>query len=337
MRRSWSAGWLNAWKAFGPPRAEGPIATPTVCPGFALDNRHEDGASFSLFDGSDVIGPESRAAVASPGKAAGGVTGTARSGDVLAGYAPPLWVVGLLFLSALTIAVALGYAGQTRLQRMADAGSEPPPGGAHLLSAVLGLLALLLGFSFSMAMDRYDTRRQLVVQEANALGTTWLRIQLLDEPDRTVMSDLMRRYVDARLTWSNSTAENPPEAGALALQQQLWAATGVALRSDSPPLLTRGVMDSLNESIDLAAARAAARAAHIPDFVQWLLLVYAILAMAMLGTVLGSSLKQHLPQTALLLVLLTLSHMIVLDLDRPRSGSIQVSQQPMEDLRQSID
>lgn len=250
---------------------------------------------------------------------------------------PPLWVVGLLFLCALTIAVALGYAGQTRLQRMADAGSEPPHGGAHLLSAVLGLMALLLGFSFSMAMDRYDTRRQLVVQEANALGTTWLRIQLLDEPDRTVMSDLMRRYVDARLTWSNSTAERPPEAGALVLQQQLWAATGVALRSDSPPLLTRGVMDSLNESIDLASARAAARAAHIPDFVQWLLLVYAILAMAMLGTVLGSSLKQHLPQTALLLVLLTLSHMIVLDLDRPRSGSIQVSQQPMEDLRQSID
>ena len=58
---------------------------------------------------------------------------------------PPLWVVGLLLLSALTIAVALGYAGQTRLQRMADAGSEPPPGGAHLLSAVLGLLATALG------------------------------------------------------------------------------------------------------------------------------------------------------------------------------------------------
>jgi hypothetical protein len=249
----------------------------------------------------------------------------------------PLWAIGLLLLSALTVAVALGFAGQSRLQRMAGAGIEPPPGGAHLLSAVLGLLALLLGFSFSMAMDRYDTRRQLVVQEANALGTTWLRIQLLDEPDRTVMSDLMRRYVDARLGWSNSPAESPPEAGALVLQQQLWAATGVALRSDSPPLLTRGVMDSLNESIDLASARAAARAAHIPDFVQWLLLVYAILAMAMLGTVLGSSLKQHLPQTALLLVLLTLSHMIVLDLDRPRSGSIQVSQQPMEDLRQSID
>lgn len=249
----------------------------------------------------------------------------------------PLWVIGLLLLSALTISVALGYAGQSQLQRKADAGIEPPPGGAHLFSAVLGLLALLLGFSFSMAMDRYDTRRQLVVQEANALGTTWLRIQLLDEPDRTVMSDLMRRYVDARLGWSKSTAESPPEAGALVLQQQLWAATGVALRSDSPPLLTRGVMDSLNESIDLASARAAARAAHIPDFVQWLLLVYAILAMAMLGTVLGSSLKQHLPQTALLLVLLTLSHLIVLDLDRPRSGSIQVSQQPMEDLRQSID
>jgi hypothetical protein len=249
----------------------------------------------------------------------------------------PLWVVGLLFLCTLMLAVALGYAGQSRLKGKADAGIEPPPGGAHLLSAVLGLLALLLGFSFSMAMDRYDTRRQLVIQEANALGTTWLRVQLLDEPDRTVMSDLLRRYVDARLAWSNSPAESAPEAGAVALQQRLWAATGVALRGDSPPLLARGVMDSLNESIDLASARTAARAAHIPDYVQWLLLVYAILAMAMLGTVLGNSLKLHLPQTALLLILLTLTHVIILDLDRPRVGSIQVSQQPMEDLRQSID
>jgi hypothetical protein len=249
----------------------------------------------------------------------------------------PLWVIGLLLLSALTVAVALGYAGQSRLQRRAGAGIEPPSGGAHLLSAVLGLLALLLGFSFSMAMDRYETRRQLVIQEANALGTTWLRVQLLDEPDRAAMSGLLRRYVDARLAWSNSTAESPPEVGAVLLQQQLWAATGVALRSDSPPLLTRGVMDSLNESIDLASARTAARAAHIPAFVQGLLLVYAILSMAMLGTVLGNSLKQHLPQTALLLVLLTLAHLMVLDLDRPRAGSIQVSQQPMEDLRRSIE
>lgn len=249
----------------------------------------------------------------------------------------PVWVIGLLLLSALTMAVALGCAGQSRVQRMTNAGLDPPFGGTHLLSAVLGLLALLLGFSFSMAMDRYDTRRQLVVQEANALGTTWLRIQLLDEPDRTVMSDLMRRYVDVRLSWSNSAVENPPANSAVVLQQQLWAATGVALRSDSPPLLARGVMDSLNESIDLASTRTAARAAHIPDFVQGLLLVYAILSMAMLGTVLGNSLKLHLPQTALLLVLLTLAHMMVLDLDRPRTGSIQVSQQPMKDLRQSID
>lgn len=207
----------------------------------------------------------------------------------------PLWAIGLLLLSALTIAVAAGYLGQSRLQRTSEAGTEPPPGGAHLLSAVLGLLALLLGFSFSMAMDRYDTRRQLVVQEANALGTTWLRIQLLDEPEKSLMSDLLRRYVDARVVWSNSTAESPPDVDAIALQQQLWTATGVALRSESPPLLTRGVMDALNESIDLASARTAARAAHIPDYVQSLLLIYAILSMAMLGTVLGTSLKQHLP------------------------------------------
>jgi len=207
--------------------------------------------------------------------------------------------------------------------------SEPSEGSASLLSAALVLLALLLGFSFSMAMDRYEARRELVIQEANALGTAWLRIQLLDEPERAEMSKLLRRYTADRLSWSMSSKDLPLSEKTTELQSRLWVGVGSALRGQSPPLLSRGVMDSLNECFDLASARSAARTAHIPDTILTLLFVYAILSMVMLGSVLGSESRPDWLQTGLLLVLMTLAHLIVLDLDRSRTGTIQVSQAPL--------
>ena len=111
---------------------------------------------------------------------------------------------------------------------------------------------------------------------------------------------------------------------------------GKALRGDSPALLTRGVMDSLNESLDLAVARKAERSAHIPDTVLVVLLLYAVLSMIMMGSVLAAGQHSHRGETALLLILLTLAHMVILDLDRPRAGAIQVSQKPMEELHRSM-
>ena len=248
----------------------------------------------------------------------------------------PLWIIGLFTLLALTGAVVLGYVSHILLHGKAGPEGESALGASHLLSAVLGLLALLLGFSFSIAMNRYDTRRDLVVQEANAIGTTWLRVQLLDEPERTQMSGLLRRYVDTRLLWSETEKNAPVEDSTKVLQQQLWEGTGRALRSESPPLLARGVMDSLNESFDLAAARKAARSAHIPDSVLYALLVFSLLSMVMMGAMLATTRKPHRTQTGLLLILLTLGQIIILDLDRPRTGTIQVSQQPLEALRDDL-
>lgn len=248
----------------------------------------------------------------------------------------PLLVIGLVIFLILAGAVALGYHGKVWLQRRSAPSDATKSGPDHLLSAALGLLALLLGFSFSMALNRFDTRRDLVVQEANALGTTWLRIQLLNEPDRSDMSQLLKRYVDARLIWSEVSADATDTGPAQALQDELWTAMGKALRGDSPALLTRGVMDSLNESLDLAAARKAVRSAHIPDTVLLVLLLYAVLSMIMMGSLLAVSRQTHRGETALLLILLTLAHMVILDLDRPRTGAILVSQQPMEELQRSM-
>jgi hypothetical protein len=248
----------------------------------------------------------------------------------------PLLLIGSAIFLALSGAVAVGYHGKLWFERRSD----PQPGKTtrpdHLLSAALGLLALFLGFSFSMALNRYDTRRDLVVQEANALGTTWLRIQILEETDRLAMSRLLEQYVDARLKWSEAGEAPLDDAATLALQGELWTAMGLALRGESPPLLARGVMDSLNESFDLAIERQAARSAHIPDPVLIVLLVYAVLSMIMMGSLLAANRQPHRVETLLLTLLLTLAHVVILDLDRPRNGAIQVSQQPMEELQSSI-
>jgi len=95
-------------------------------------------------------------------------------------------------------------------------------------------------------------------------------------------------------------------------------------------------MEAMNGSFDLASARAAARAAHIPGRVLGILLLYAVLSMVLLGYILAANGRPHRVATGLLLVLLTLALVVILDLDRPRSGAIQVSQQPLEDLRASL-
>ena len=247
----------------------------------------------------------------------------------------PLPVLGLLVLAILAISVEAGYRGQAWLIRKRPA-DHPSDGQNHLLSAILGLLALLLGFTFSLGLSRYEARRAMVVQEANAIGTTWLRAQLLEEPNRTAMSGPLRAYVDARIAWSMSGADDADLAATNALQAKLWTATGAAIRTDPSPQLSRAVMDAMNDSFDAASARAAERAAHIPNRVFDVLLLYAVLSMLMLGYTLAVGGRPHRIATGMVLVLLSLAVVVILDLDRPRGGSIQVSQQPLVDLKASL-
>ncbi len=247
----------------------------------------------------------------------------------------PLWLIGLMILAGLIASVELGYRGNLRLRQQRGEPAEEQSGSDHLLSAVLGLLALLLGFTFSLALDRYEARREMVVEEANAIGTAWLRTQLLEEPARTEMSTLLQRYADARVAWSDDDVR-AGMATTTQLQRQLWQIVGTAVRTDNSAQLSRAVMDAMNESFDVASARYAARTAHIPERVLHVLLLYAGLSMVMLGYILATSGRPHRIATTLLLLLLTLALTLILDIDRPRSGAIQVSQQPLIDVRQSM-
>ncbi|OYU69422.1 MAG: hypothetical protein CFE28_05040 [Alphaproteobacteria bacterium PA2] len=245
----------------------------------------------------------------------------------------PLLLVSCAIFVLLLAALELGYRIPVARRRKDSEGLQSPD---YLLSAVLGLLALLLGFTFSLALERYESRRDLVMAEANAIGTSLLRADLLQEPLRSDLVTALGQYVEARISWSLLESHSDSVEGTASLQRRIWTMTGQALRSDPEPQITRGLMESLNESFDLAATRAETRRTHLPERLLGMLLLYVVLSAVMLGYVLESGGQRHRGPATVLLILLTIAITLILDVDRPLSGGIRVSQQPMLDLRASL-
>ncbi|MDR0184232.1 hypothetical protein [Lysobacter arvi] len=242
----------------------------------------------------------------------------------------PLWVFGLLFLVGLIVSREIGHYLRRRTRR-----AEGDHEDAFAMTSVLGLLALLIGFTFSIALGRYDARRELVVNEANAIGTTWLRADLMADADRDRMRDVLRRYVDARIAFGNArTADEEVRTyrQTEALHGELWSTmlAGIAPFRDT----ARGslVVTTTNESIDLAATRFAARQSHVPPRILRMLGFFAFLSAGMVGYERGRQRRA----TTILFVLLTLAITLVLDLDRPSTGMTNVSQEPMLQLKASM-
>jgi hypothetical protein len=245
----------------------------------------------------------------------------------------PILVLGLILLIATLGAAYLGW-------RMYERGPRPEDdkdgGEGYSVSAILGLLALLTGFTYSLAIDRFETRRQLVLEHANAIGTAYLRVQLLPEPHRARLSGLIGEYTDNAI----ALASAPPGKTAQLLAKdddimtRLWAATAAAYdRVEDKPFSTVFVA-SINSLVDNDGARRAARQARVPTEVFAVLLIYLVGAACVLGYMLKS--RPGRLAGAFLIVLFTLSLLLILDIDRPTTGIMQESQRPMEDLRASL-
>jgi hypothetical protein len=242
----------------------------------------------------------------------------------------PLAVVGLAVFAALLIAVEAGYRGYRWLRRGVDESAHSPD---FLLSAALGLLSLLLGFTFSLDLARYDARRALVTQEANAIGTMWRRTQTLPEPYKGLYRDLIQHYAPVRLRWSEA---NEGLEATSALQQKLWGVTDQMAQVQSLQTPTLGVMQALGDAEDIQASRASARRARIPGHVVYSLFLYSLLSMVMLGYVLGVKGRRQYVASSMVLVLISLAWVLIADLDRPLGGVILVSQQPLIDLQAAM-
>jgi hypothetical protein len=209
-----------------------------------------------------------------------------------------------------------------------------------LQGAVIGLLALLLAFSFAMAEGRFDARQSLVVEEANAIGTAYLRSQLLPEPYRDEIKNSLRGYLSDRIEYVAAGVDSVKVQQALALtyseQNTLWteAVGAVQMNLNSP--IYAFFMSSLNDVFDVATKRDAARRNHVPEIVLLLLFAVSAVAMGLVGFGTGVGGRRHTVLTMPIAILIALVIMVIMDLDRPRRGLIEVNQQSMISLRDSL-
>ena len=208
-----------------------------------------------------------------------------------------------------------------------------------LQSALLGFVGLILAFGLALAVGRYESRRAAVVEDANAIGTTYLRAQLLAEPVRTSSLERLARYTDTSIRLSNSV---PGSAGARRaaadgqrLQRELWGLAGEAIAAAPNASAPRLYVETLNEMIDMQTVRVAGLNNRVPSPVLWLEVAGAALALGLLAfylSLLGRGLFTVLSAAALVSLLL----LVTFDLDRPTRGLIRVPSTPLTQLRASM-
>ena len=206
--------------------------------------------------------------------------------------------------------------------------------------AVLGLLALLLGFTFAMAMSRFEVRKQQILDESNAIGTCFLRAQLLPEPQKMAVSNLLRQYVKVRLQFYQADIDHQSLKVAKSqteeLQGQLWA-YAAAWGEQEPRAVTAGLfLQSLNEVIDLHSKGLTALENHVPEIILVLLYFVALAATGLIGYGCGLAGRRNFLVTLVAAVLIAAVIVVIIDLDRPQRGLIKVGLGRMVELRQSL-
>jgi len=239
------------------------------------------------------------------------------------------WELGLIILAIVGGAAALGFAAGVYLRERSDTYREP---FGVLQGALLGLVALLLAFGLSLALGRYEDRRAATVAEANAIGTSFLRAQLIAEPERTRSLALFRDYTDQairvsyEIPGSSSMARTTAAEGVL--QRRLWRLAGRSIAAAPVASAPRLYVDSLNETFDDQSARLSALNNRVPGAVLALEVIASALALGLLAihiSILGRGFAPVLLAAALVSVVL----LVTFDLDRPTRGLIKVPATPL--------
>ncbi len=200
-------------------------------------------------------------------------------------------------------------------------------GTSTIDGAVLALFGLLVAFAFSGAASRFDERRSLIVQEANAIGTAYLRLDLLGPADRPALQTAFRAYADARLQSYGRDAATA-EAGrthAAELQKQIWTGVLTAAKSgESSPSATMLLVPALNEMIDLTTTRAMAVRMHPPAVIFVLLIGVALIGALLSSYALSNTPERNWVHMLSFALVVTLAVYVIADLEYPRLGLLRV-------------
>jgi hypothetical protein len=246
-------------------------------------------------------------------------------------------VLGVGAFAALMGAMLAGSALRARQDRRDAGQAGDKPQDSLIVTSVLSLLGILLGFTFSLAVDRYDARRLLVLEEANAIGTAYLRAQLLEEPYRSALGGQLVAYTDNRIALAE-VGDIEVRRSLMAVNDeliaQIWTTTAAAFQSIRDLDFSSAFIDSMNHLIDLDASRKIARQARVPVAVFAVLFFFLITSAGVLGYVQAGPRGRW--AATFELALLTLFLLLVIDIDRPARGAVREGQSAMEQLRTTM-
>jgi hypothetical protein len=207
--------------------------------------------------------------------------------------------------------------------------------------AVYGLLALLVAFTFSGAATRFDTKRQLIGQEANAVGTAYLRLDLLPDETRAPLQEKFRRYLDSRLLAYSKLPDLPAFRAeiehSVAIQGEIWRDAVAATRAPGGPRPFM-ILPPINDMIDITTTRLVAMQTHPPAIVFWLLALMSLISALLVGRSLARRKKANLLHMLVYAMVMAGTVYVILDLEYPRAGLIRIdaADQTLVDLRNSM-
>lgn len=252
-------------------------------------------------------------------------------------------IAGSLTLGLCAAMFLLMEVGRYLGRRAAEKGDVQADQGIGTVdAAVFGLLGLLLGFSFAGASSRFDARRGLIVQEANNIGTAYLRLDLLPTAAQPALRDLFRRYVDARLEvyrqLPDLDAAHQALAQSNALQKSIWE-QAIAAGREAPPQTLMVLLPALNQMIDITTTRTMAARTHSPAVVFVLLFGLALASALFVGHAMSPTKPRRWLHLIGYPVIISLAIYVIIDLEFPRFGLVTVHahDQVLVELRQSME
>ena len=244
------------------------------------------------------------------------------------------WLAALGFIVCMSAAWALGW---WRGRRAPTTPGEDP--SSKFTDGSMALLGLLLAFTFAMALNRHDSRREAVVADSNAIGDFYTCATLLKDPIRSKLQDVIREYSHLRLEMARGRVPASRQEAALQecndLQSRMTALVAEALQEGTPIAIP--LTNTLNNLTSSHASRLAAYHESLPWSIVLLLLLSAVTPAFLLGEQQGESTKAHFSGTICFIILVGLVIFVVLDLNQPAQGLIRVNLESLERLVRSME
>ncbi len=250
----------------------------------------------------------------------------------------PPWVLFALMALVTLVAIEAGLWMGAQRRRTAEHEQEGPVGA--VVGATLGLLGFMMAITCGIAASRFDLRKQLLLDDVNAIGTTYLRASLLREPHRTGTQSLLREYVDIRASLPGLKSPDQLQdaiARSKAIQDRLWSHAVALAEADRSSEMDALFISALNAMIDLHTKRVVIGTQYRLPPVLWGVLIFVmVVAMAVVGFQFGLAGRRSLHANVAVALAFSAVLLLINDLDRSTSGGFVVSHQPMIDLQRKL-